>query len=78
MVEEHSGTWTYDSLAEAAYVYLRGPIPPNGVARTVTAEGAMVNLDLDADGRVIGIEILGLPDSPRDDSGVSGGPGWRW
>ncbi|WP_327087791.1 DUF2283 domain-containing protein [Nonomuraea sp. NBC_01738] len=57
-LEEHPGTWTYDAEAEAAYVYLRGPIAPGGVAETVTVDDAMVNLDLDEDGRVIGIEIL--------------------
>ncbi|MFI7222770.1 DUF2283 domain-containing protein [Nonomuraea angiospora] len=57
-LEEHPGTWTYDPEAKAAYVYLRGPIAEGGVARTVTMDEAMVNLDIDADGRVIGIEIL--------------------
>ncbi|MFE3455395.1 DUF2283 domain-containing protein [Nonomuraea sp. NPDC059194] len=57
-LEEHPGSWTYDPEAEAAYVCLRGPIPPGGVARTVTVDGPMVNLDLDESGRVIGIEIL--------------------
>ncbi|MEU5867229.1 DUF2283 domain-containing protein [Nonomuraea sp. NPDC047529] len=57
-LEEHPSTWTYDPEAGAAYVYLRGPIAQGGVARTVTMDEAMVNLDLDADGRVIGIEIL--------------------
>jgi len=57
-LEEHPGTWTYDAEAEAAYMYLRGPIPPGGVARTVTVDDALVNLDLDESGRVIGIEIL--------------------
>ncbi|WP_433370511.1 DUF2283 domain-containing protein [Streptosporangium sp. CA-115845] len=58
-LEEHHGTWTYDPGVGAAYVYLRGPIAPGGVARTVTMDGAMVNMDLDEDGREIGIEILG-------------------
>lgn len=57
-LEEHPGTWTYDLEAEAAYVYLRGPIAPGGVARTVTVDSAMVNLDLDENGQVTGIEIL--------------------
>lgn len=35
-LEEHPGTWTYDPEAGAAYIYLRGPIAPGGVARTVT------------------------------------------
>lgn len=57
-LEEHPGAWTYDPEAGAAYVHLRGPIAQGEVARTVTMDEAMVNLDLDADGRVIGIEIL--------------------
>jgi uncharacterized protein YuzE len=57
-LEEHSGTWTYDPKAEAAYVYLRGPIPSGGVAKMVTVDNPMVNLDLDENGKVIGIEIL--------------------
>ncbi|WP_222709291.1 DUF2283 domain-containing protein [Nonomuraea sp. C10] len=57
-LEEHPGTWTYDPEAEAAYIYLRGPIVPGGVARTVTVDSPMVNFDLDESGRVIGIEIL--------------------
>lgn len=57
-LEEHPGTWTYDPEAEAAYIYLRGPIAPGGVARMVTVDSPMVNLDLDESGRVIGIEIL--------------------
>ncbi|MER7503538.1 DUF2283 domain-containing protein [Nonomuraea pusilla] len=58
-LERHPGEWTYDAEAGAAYVYLRGPIVDGGVAETVEVEGAMVNLDLDEDGRVIGIEIIG-------------------
>ncbi|GAA2690232.1 DUF2283 domain-containing protein [Nonomuraea recticatena] len=57
-LEEHPGTWTYDPEAEAAYIYLRGPIAPGGVARTVTVDSPMANLGLDESGRVIGIEIL--------------------
>ena len=35
-----------------------GGIPPGGVSRTVeAAEG--INVDLDADGRVLGIEVIG-------------------
>ncbi|MFG1824780.1 DUF2283 domain-containing protein [Microbispora bryophytorum] len=55
-LEEHPGTWTYDPEAGAAYVPLHGPIPPGGVAEMVTVDRPMVNLDLDENGRVIGIE----------------------
>ncbi|MBG0827652.1 DUF2283 domain-containing protein [Planomonospora sp. ID67723] len=54
----HPGTWTYDPEAEAAYVYLRGPIAPGGVAETIEVDDAMVNLDLDENGRVVGIEVI--------------------
>ncbi|MGW4422562.1 DUF2283 domain-containing protein [Streptosporangium sp. NPDC004631] len=56
-LERKPASYTYDPQAGATYVYLHGPIPPGGVARTVEVD-ATVNLDLDADGRVIGIEIL--------------------
>ncbi|WP_449060816.1 DUF2283 domain-containing protein [Planomonospora algeriensis] len=74
MLEEHPGTWTYDPEAEAAYVYLHGPIPPGGVAETVTVD-AMVNLDLDDSGKVIGIEIIAAwPDAEASDM-AEGSPG---
>lgn len=52
---------TYSRAADAAYVYLDDECPP--VAKTVALApietgGAMVNLDFDADGRLIGIEVL--------------------
>ncbi|GAA1830501.1 hypothetical protein GCM10009682_56550 [Luedemannella flava] len=52
---------TYDSDADAAYIYLDFPVAPGGSARMVTFEDAdgMFNLDLDSDNRVIGLEILG-------------------
>ncbi|MFD0786693.1 DUF2283 domain-containing protein [Micromonospora azadirachtae] len=51
---------TYDSDADAAYIYLDHPVPPGGVQRMVhfdTEEG-MYNLDLNAQGHVVGLEIL--------------------
>lgn len=63
-LERKPASYTYDPQAGATYVYLDGPIPPGGVARTAQVD-AMVNLDLDADGRVIGIEILAAwPEAP--------------
>jgi uncharacterized protein YuzE len=48
-----------DHAANAAYIYLTGPIPPGGVANTV--EGApCLNLDFDKQGRLLGIELLSL------------------
>ncbi|WP_326819771.1 DUF2283 domain-containing protein [Streptosporangium sp. NBC_01756] len=57
-MKRHPGTWTYDPEAEGTYVYLHGPISPGSAVRTVTVDDAMVNFDLDKDGKVIGIEIL--------------------
>lgn len=50
---------TFDRVANAAYLYLRD-IEPGGVAKTVPVDEApgMINLDFDAKGRLIGIEVL--------------------
>jgi len=55
---------TYDGEADAAYVYLVDRIEQGGVARTsVAGHGSpaldSINLDFDADGRLLGIEVLG-------------------
>lgn len=65
---------TFDAEANAAYVYLADE-PSTGwrhgktVAISVDQIPGMVNIDLDADGRLIGIEILDatglLPDKMR-------------
>lgn len=53
---------TYDPVADAAYIYLTREIPPGGVTTTVSVDpiaiGGMVNLDLDAEGVIVGIEVL--------------------
>jgi uncharacterized protein YuzE len=50
---------TVDPAANAAYIYLAGPVPDGGVADTV--EGAPgINLDFDREGRLLGIELLSL------------------
>lgn len=53
---------TYDVEADAAYVYLVGEIQAGEVTRTVCVDpvevGGMVNIDLDVDGKILGIEIL--------------------
>jgi uncharacterized protein YuzE len=52
---------TYDASANAAYIYLVEDIEPGGVARTVSIdprEGMMVNLDLNSEGRILGMEVL--------------------
>jgi uncharacterized protein YuzE len=53
---------TYDAEANAAYIYLVEDIEPGGVAKVVPfdpSDGVMVNLDLDVDGRILGLEVLG-------------------
>jgi len=52
---------TYDASVNAAYIYLVDDIEPGGVARTVSIdplEGMMVNLDLNSEGRILGVEVL--------------------
>jgi uncharacterized protein YuzE len=51
----------YDEGADAAYIYLV-EIAPGGVATTYPLvpfeAGAMINLDYDAEGRLLGIEVM--------------------
>lgn len=54
---------THDAEADAAYVYLvdeinRGEVASSRVA-DIPMDGAALTVDFDADGRVIGIEVLG-------------------
>lgn len=53
-----------DTEVNALYIYLRGDIPDGGVARTVEL-GEGVNLDLDAEGRTLGIEFVDAGDLYR-------------
>ena len=52
----------YDREVDAAYIYFANDIAAGGVARTVCidpdAVGGMVNLDLDEEGRILGLEVL--------------------
>jgi len=52
---------TYDAAVDAAYIYF-ADISPGGVARTYCCNtndiGGMVNIDLDSEGRLLGIEVL--------------------
>jgi uncharacterized protein YuzE len=54
---------THDSKANAAYIYLVEKIHRGEVARSCFADIAMDNaaitVDFDAEGRVLGIEVLG-------------------
>ncbi len=51
-----------DREADAAYIQLAAEIPPGGVARTYACDpaelGGTVNLDVDPEGRLVGIEVL--------------------
>jgi uncharacterized protein YuzE len=53
----------YDPEVDAAYIYLKQPIAPGEVAETVVSDADIkmgaVNLDFDAAGHLLGIEILG-------------------
>lgn len=52
---------SYDPDGDAAYIYLV-EIPAGGVDRTIPvdalADQAMINLDFDVSGRLVGIEVL--------------------
>lgn len=59
---------TYDGEVDAGYLYLGPRGGPGSVARTIEAtkgQGVdfMVNLDLSDDGRLVGIEIIGVSDA---------------
>ncbi len=62
---------TYDPAADAAYIYLRGPIGRGEVAKTEIADvdilSGSVNLDFDGAGKLIGIELLGAKSFVSDD-----------
>jgi uncharacterized protein YuzE len=60
---------TYDASVNAAYLYILDPIARGGVAESVPLENLDdrqpdepdlegINLDFDADGRLVGIEFL--------------------
>ena len=52
---------TYDSEANAAYIYLQHPIAAGAAEQVVPFDPrhGMFNLDLDADGHILGLEIIG-------------------
>jgi uncharacterized protein YuzE len=59
-------TFRYDPVADAAYIYVKHPIESGEVRETVpvdvserTPVGSGINLDFDAVGRLLGVEILG-------------------
>ena len=69
---------TYDPTVDAAYIYLV-PIARGGAKSTYCCPpnevGCMLNLDFDAEGRLIGIEVIGasarLPPQLLQDAGPS-------
>ena len=52
---------TLDDEADAAYIYTDNGVAAGGVAMTVELDypSAMINVDFDSDGRVLGVEIIG-------------------
>ncbi len=54
---------TYDPEADAAYFYLVAEIRDGQAVQTVCVDreevGGMVNLDLDVEGKILGMEVLG-------------------
>ena len=52
---------TYDKGADAAYIYL-ADIPPGGAKKTYPCDplkvNGMINLDFDANGVLIGVEVM--------------------
>lgn len=48
---------TYDVSIDAAYIYLVDYIKPSEVAKTTPVD-ASINLDFDAEGKLVGIEVL--------------------
>ena len=60
---------THDSEANAAYIYLVDEIDRGEVARSCVADIAMDNaaitIDFDAEGLVLGIEVLGASQALR-------------
>ena len=56
-------TITYDSGADAAYIYLVPYVAPGRASHQVVVEGvpgdSEIVLDFDSEGRILGIEIIG-------------------
>jgi uncharacterized protein YuzE len=57
-LERHHGEWTYDPDAGALYLHLGTPGVGPVVHTMEMGDRASVLADLDADGRVIGVEII--------------------
>ncbi|HEX6507138.1 MAG TPA: DUF2283 domain-containing protein [Chloroflexota bacterium] len=57
---------TFDPVADAVYIYLR-EIERGGAVKTITVDEALINLDFDKEGRLIGIEVLQATDTLPDE-----------
>lgn len=53
---------TFDTAADAAYLYIEWPIAPGSVARTESIDPSeiqgMINVDVGHDGRILGVEVI--------------------
>jgi uncharacterized protein YuzE len=57
-------TWTFDEFAQATYLHLTVVRDPEGVEETISLyDDIGVNVDLDRDGRVMGVEVFGYEQS---------------
>lgn len=57
-------TWTFDELAQSTYLHLAAARDLNGVEETLSLyDDIGVNVDLDRDGRVMGLEVFGYEQS---------------
>jgi uncharacterized protein YuzE len=53
-------TWTLDEFAQTTYLHLAAARDPSGVEETLCLyDDIGVNVDLDRDGRVVGLEVSG-------------------
>ena len=56
--------WSFDEFARSAHLDLGGARDPGGVEETIwLSDDIGVNVDLDRNGRVIGLEVSGYEDS---------------
>jgi uncharacterized protein YuzE len=57
-------SWTFDEFAQTTYLHLAASRDPSAVEETVSLyDDIGVNVDLDRDGRVMGLEVSGYEES---------------
>jgi uncharacterized protein YuzE len=57
-------TWSVDEFAQSTYLHLTAARDPGGVEETLSLyDDIGVNVDLDRDGRVVGLEVFGYEQS---------------